>query len=96
LLIEAWRRGQDSGTPSLLQQYQRRRRPDNLLMLAGTDALDRLFSTDNPLLRLARDVGIAAVNHTPPLKRLFMRQAMGAPIIGTLATGALGRSSPPG
>jgi 2-octaprenyl-6-methoxyphenol hydroxylase len=96
LLIEAWRRGQDSGTPSLLQQFQRRRRPDNLLMLVGTDALDRLFSTDSPLLRLARDIGIAAVNHTPPLKRLFMRQAMGSPIIGTLATGALGRSGPPG
>ena len=47
-------------------------------MLAATDALDRLFSNDNPLLRLARDVGIAAVHRAPPLKRLFMRQAMGA------------------
>ena len=49
-------------------------------MLAATDALDRLFSNDNPLLRLARDVGIAAVHRAPPLKRLFMRQAMGAPL----------------
>ncbi len=46
-------------------------------MLAATDALDRLFSSDNPLLRLVRDVGIAAVHRAPPLKRLFMRQAMG-------------------
>jgi 2-octaprenyl-6-methoxyphenol hydroxylase len=29
------------------------------------------------LLRLVRDVGIAAVDRTPPLKRLFMRRAMG-------------------
>ncbi len=46
-------------------------------MLAATDALDRLFSNDIPPLRLARDLGIAAVHRIPPLKRLFMRQAMG-------------------
>ncbi len=81
LLIEASRRGEDLGAPDLLRRYQRRRRPDNLLMLAATDALDRLFSNDNPLLRLARDVGIAAVHRAPPLKRLFMRQAMGLPLL---------------
>jgi 2-octaprenyl-6-methoxyphenol hydroxylase len=77
LLIEAAHRNDDLGAPWLLRQYQRRRRPDNLLMLAATDALDRLFSSDNPLLRAARDVGIAAVHRAPPLKRLFMRRAMG-------------------
>jgi 2-octaprenyl-6-methoxyphenol hydroxylase len=77
LLIEASLRGDDLGEPGLLRQYQRQRRPDNLLMLAATDALDRLFSSDNPFLRLVRDVGIAAVHRAPPLKRLFMRQAMG-------------------
>ena len=80
LLIEASHRGEDCGAPDLLRRYQRRRRPDNLLMLAATDALDRLFSNDNPLLRLARDAGIAAVHRAPRLKRLFMRQAMGAPL----------------
>jgi 2-octaprenyl-6-methoxyphenol hydroxylase len=46
-------------------------------MLAMTDGLDRLFSTNNPALRLARDLGIAAVDRTRPLKRAFMRRAMG-------------------
>jgi 2-octaprenyl-6-methoxyphenol hydroxylase len=46
-------------------------------MLAATDGLDRLFSTDNPLIRVARDLGIGAVHRIPPLKRIFMRQAMG-------------------
>jgi 2-octaprenyl-6-methoxyphenol hydroxylase len=68
----------DRGNPTLLAQYQRRRRADNLMMLAATDALDRLFSSDNPLLRLARDAGIAAVHRAPALKRMFMRQAMGS------------------
>ena len=79
-LTTAARRGADPGAPDLLRRYQRRRRPDNLLMLAATDALDRLFSNHSPLLRLARDAGIAAVHRVPPLKRLFMRQAMGAPL----------------
>jgi 2-octaprenyl-6-methoxyphenol hydroxylase len=77
LVIGAVGRGDDPGAPAMLERYQRRRRPDNLLMLAMTDGLDRLFSNDNRLLRLARDVGIAAVDRTPPLKRLFMRRAMG-------------------
>lgn len=80
LLIEASRDGSDLGAPQLLRRYQQRRRPDNLLMLAATDTLDRLFSSDNPLLRLARDIGIATVHRIPPLKRLFMRQAMGLPV----------------
>ncbi len=77
LLIEAAQAGADPGEPALLRRYQRLRRPDNLAMLAMTDGLDRLFSSNNPLLRLARDVGIAAVHRAPPLKRLFMRRAMG-------------------
>ena len=77
LAIEAVAGGQDVGSPALLNHYQRMRRPDNVAMLAMTDGLDRLFSSDNPTLRLARDVGIAAVHRMPRLKRLFMRRAMG-------------------
>lgn len=77
LLIGAVSAGQDLGAPALLQAYQRARRPANLMMLGATDVLDRLFSSNNPLLRLARDIGIAGVHRTPALKRAFMRQAMG-------------------
>jgi len=83
LLIQAAHHGEDLGAPDLLRRYQRQRRPDNLLMLVATDALDRLFSNDHPLVRLARDVGIAAVHRAPPLKRLFMHRAMGAPLLGS-------------
>ena len=78
LIIDALASGEDPGASALLRRYQRERRPDNMLMLAATDALDRLFSNDFPPIRLARDVGIAAVHRIPPLKRLFMQQAMGA------------------
>jgi len=77
LLISAIEDGVDPGNASLLLRYQAMRRPDNLLMLAATHALDRLFSTDDPTLRMIRDIGIAGVNRLPGLKRIFMRQAMG-------------------
>jgi 2-octaprenyl-6-methoxyphenol hydroxylase len=77
LVLAALAAGEDPGEAGLLARYQRRRRPDNLAMLAATDALDRLFSTDNPLLRRARDIGIATVHRLPPAKRFFMRRAMG-------------------
>jgi 2-octaprenyl-6-methoxyphenol hydroxylase len=78
LIVAALERGEDPGAEGLLRRYQAERRGDNLLMLATTDALDRLFSNDFLPVRLARDVGLAAVHRIGPLKRLFMRQAMGA------------------
>ena len=77
LLIAAHAAGEDLGAPALLARYARARRLDNLSMLVATDGLDRLFSTDNPVVRAARDIGIAAVHRLPGIKRAFMRQAMG-------------------
>ncbi len=77
LVIAAKAAGEDPGSPELLTRYQRLRRPDNLAMLGMTDGLDRLFSSDNRALRLARDLGIAAVDRAGPLKKMFMRRAMG-------------------
>jgi len=77
LVIEAKFAGRDPGSDEVLARYQRARRGDNLAMLVMTDRLDRLFSTNNPALRLARDLGIAAVDRAQPLKRMFMRRAMG-------------------
>ena len=46
--------------------------------LAGvTDGLNRLFSNTIAPIKFARDLGLAAVNQMPPLKRLLMQHAMG-------------------
>jgi 2-octaprenyl-6-methoxyphenol hydroxylase len=76
-LVDSRRLGLDIGDSWTLQRYQRWRRLDNLSLLAVTDALTRLFSNNNPGLRLARNLGLAAVNRLPPLKRMFMRHARG-------------------
>ncbi len=76
-IVEARRLGLDIGGTEVLERYARWRRFDNLLMLAMTDGLVRLFSNDIGPLRLARDFGLAAVNRMPMAKRLFTRHAMG-------------------
>ena len=78
VLIGAHGAGQDLGAPEVLGGYQRARRGANLTMLAATDGLDRLFSSDNPVLRTVRDLGIGTVDRLPRLKRAFMRRAMGS------------------
>lgn len=77
LIVDAFLAGSDSGSSTLLAQYQRMRQVDNLLMFAMTDVLDRLFSTDRRLVRVVRDVGTEGVNRFGPVKRVFMRRAMG-------------------
>ena len=77
LIVDQRRRGLDIGDDSLLERYQRWRRPDALLLAAVTDGLNRLFSNATPPVRLARDLGLAMVHRLPPLKRLLMRHAMG-------------------
>lgn len=77
LLVERNQLGLDLGDPALLRRYEQRRRPDNVAMILATDGLNRLFSTDFAPVHLIRDLGLAAVGRLPPVKRFFMRQAMG-------------------
>lgn len=77
VLVDARRTGQDIGSDVVMKRYEQWRRFDNTLMLALTDALNRLFSNDFTPVRIARDIGLAAVNSLPPLKKVFMRHAMG-------------------
>ncbi|HKX08979.1 MAG TPA: FAD-dependent monooxygenase, partial [Stellaceae bacterium] len=77
VLIDARRLGLDIGDGEALRRYERWRRLDNWMLAAVTDSLNRLFSNAIPPAKLARDMGLAAVNQMPGLKRLFMRHAMG-------------------
>lgn len=81
-IVDARRLGLDIGSATVLERYQRWRRFDNMALIAATDSLNRLFSNDLPPVRLLRDLGLAAVNRVPPLKRFFMRHAMG--LVGDL------------
>ncbi|MGB5560127.1 MAG: FAD-dependent monooxygenase [Paracoccaceae bacterium] len=77
VLALARRRGEDFGRIDALTRYQQWRRFDTATLAAATDAFNRLFSNDNGILRLGRDLGIGLVNSLPGLRRKFIREAAG-------------------
>jgi 2-octaprenyl-6-methoxyphenol hydroxylase len=77
VIADTQRRGEDVGSDAALARYQEWRRFDNTTLALATDSFNRLFSNDNPLIRMARDIGMAAVNALPVLRRGFIREAAG-------------------
>ncbi|MEM8732111.1 MAG: UbiH/UbiF/VisC/COQ6 family ubiquinone biosynthesis hydroxylase [Pseudomonadota bacterium] len=77
VLAEAVRRGEDMGAPAVLARYAQWRRADTVSLALATDTFNRLFSNDNPLLRLGRGLGMGAVNALPGLRRALIREAAG-------------------
>jgi 2-octaprenyl-6-methoxyphenol hydroxylase len=77
VLVEAKRRGEDFGRIDVLERYQSWRRFDTASLALATDAFNRLFSNDNPILRLGRDLGMGLVNAVPGLRRSAIREATG-------------------
>ena len=77
VLTEARRRGEDIASSPVLDRYQQWRRFDTASLAAATDAFNRLFSNDNPLLRLGRDIGMGVVGAIPGLRQSFIREAAG-------------------
>ncbi|WP_376744371.1 UbiH/UbiF/VisC/COQ6 family ubiquinone biosynthesis hydroxylase [Marimonas arenosa] len=77
VLDHAVRRGEDFASASVLARYQEWRRFDTQTLAMATDLTNKMFSNDNPLLRLARDFGMGVVNAVPGLRRGFIREAAG-------------------
>ena len=79
-VVEAARRGEDIGSPLVLERYQGWRRADATALALGMDAVNRLFGTDNPVVSAVRGLGMGLVSALPGLRRGFMRQAAGLSI----------------
>ncbi|GAB4305077.1 MAG: FAD-dependent monooxygenase [Roseovarius sp.] len=77
ILTEAARRGEDIAARDVLARYQRWRRFDTATLALVTDVTNRVFSNDNPLLRLGRDLGLGMVGALPALRRGLIREAAG-------------------
>ena len=69
--------GLDLGNMTALKHYQRSRRLDTYSIFAMTDGMVRLYSNDSKILKPIRSMGLGMVNKIPPLKRFFMKRAMG-------------------
>lgn len=77
VLGRARRRGEDIGRLDVLERYQRWRRFDSAAMGVFTDAVNRLFSNDDPVLRMGRDLGMGVISALPSVRRRFIREAAG-------------------
>ncbi|MGC3937811.1 FAD-dependent monooxygenase [Roseobacter sp. EG26] len=77
VVTDASRRGEDIGTAAVLSRYQQWRRFDNTALALATDAFNKLFSNDNPILRGLRDIGMGIVGNMPGMRRGFIREAAG-------------------
>lgn len=60
-----------------LDRYQRKRRPDNLLMMSAMDVIYNVFSNDILPVRHLRRLGLRLAQHGGPVKKQLTRYAMG-------------------
>ena len=64
----------DAGHPAALSAYARGRQLDRRGSMAFTDGVVRLFSNDIPPLRLARGLGLLALDLAPPLRHFVAKR----------------------
>lgn len=70
------------GALSTLRRYERRRKADNMAMLAAMDGFKRLFSNDIAPLKLLRNSGLNWVDSLLPIKNTLIKRAMGLSSLG--------------
>ncbi len=72
----AWK-DDDDALQRALRHYQRKRKPDNLLMMSAMDAIYKTFSNDILPARLARNLILNLAQRSGPVKDKVMKYAMG-------------------
>ena len=76
-LRESMLAGTDLGNAQHLQAYEAKRTADQQQIIRFSDSLVRGFSNANPLLQLARNIGLLGFDLLPGAKPLVARYAMG-------------------
>lgn len=76
-LGRAHKAGLSANDPLLLARYQRRRKGENLAMMAAMEGFKQLFSRDELPLRWIRNAGMRWLDRAAPLKHRIAAQAMG-------------------
>jgi 2-octaprenyl-6-methoxyphenol hydroxylase len=77
LVLEARARGEDIGGDAVLAGYEAWRLDEQRKMAQATDGLARLFANPLPPLRLARNLGMLALDLFAPARHALARTAMG-------------------
>lgn len=77
--------GESVGDPAVLQRYSARQATDQNRTIAASDRLPGLFMHGDPLLALARDLGLAGLDVAGGLKAAFVRHAAGMAALEAVA-----------
>ncbi|WP_296802503.1 2-octaprenyl-6-methoxyphenyl hydroxylase [Thiolapillus sp.] len=77
VVLQGIQSGEDPGDIAVLQRYQDWRRKDQQKVVQLTDTLVRSFSNDILPLRLARNMGVLALEGLAPARHVIARAAMG-------------------
>ncbi len=77
IIQDAYYRGEDLGSLSVLKRYEEWRRFDSAQLAYSTDLFNKLFSNENEALRLARNIGLKLLDSIPVAKRNIIREAAG-------------------
>ncbi len=75
-LVAAQKGGLPLSSAVPLRRYQRRRKSENLAMMAAMEGFKRGFGTLNPMAVVGRNLGLSLVDRQGWLKRWFMRHAI--------------------
>lgn len=73
-LLDGVEETSDAGHPAALAAYARGRQLDRRGSMAFTDGIVRLFSNDIPPLKLARGLGLLALDLAPPLRHFVAKR----------------------
>jgi len=77
VILQASMRGEDIGSEAVLKRYQSWRRIENVVILAFTDFLVRMFSNRSPVAAFARRLGLLALRQWRFLRYLALRLMTG-------------------
>lgn len=77
MVAKAQARRVDYAAPQRLQRWARQRRSENALAAHGFDAINRVFSNDNPAATLMRGHLFGVANTLPPVVAALWRRAAG-------------------
>ncbi len=77
VILDAAERGEAWGSESVLRRFERARRSDNLQMSAAMEGFKRLFNEEQPVVRLARNLGMNLLDKMAPVKNHIVMDAMG-------------------
>ena len=77
VLVRARNEGQGFGDLSVLQSYRELQLWDQRKTTLFSDRVSDLFAMSQPLVAVARDIGLSALDVVSPAKSWFVRQAAG-------------------